>query len=47
MYVDILNGPSKLSLCLQKVDCDIVFGLKQILKVADSITSLRSQDPML
>ena len=45
MYVDILKGPSKLSLCLQKADCDIVFGLKQILKVADSIKSLISQDP--
>ena len=47
MYVDILKGPSKLSLCLQKADCDIVFGLKQILKVADSIKSLISQDPTL
>jgi len=47
MYVDILNGPSKLSLCLQKADCDIVFGLKQILKVANTIKSLRSQDPTL
>ena len=47
MYVEILKGPSILSLCLQKSDCDIVYGLKQILKVADSIRSLRRQDPSL
>ena len=41
MYVEILKGPSILSLCLQKTDCDIVCGLKQILKVVDSIKSLR------
>ena len=47
MYVEILKGPSILSLCLQKSDCDSVYGLKQILKVADSIRSLRRQDPSL
>ena len=47
MYVEILKGPSILSLCLQRSDCDIVYGLKQILKVADSIKSLRRQDPSL
>ena len=47
MYVEILKGPSILSLCLQKSDCDIVYGLKQILKVADSIRSLGRQDPSL
>ena len=47
MYVEVLKGPSILSLCLQKSDCDIVYGLKQILKVADSIRSLRRQDPSL
>ena len=47
MYVEILKGPSILSLCLQKSDCDIVYGLKQILKVADSIKALRRQDSSL
>ena len=36
-----------LSLSLQKSDCDIVYGLKQILKAADSIKSLRIQNPSL
>ena len=47
MYVEILKGPSILSLCLQQSDCGIVYGLKQILKVADSIRSLRRQDSSL
>ena len=47
IYVEILKGPSILSLCLQKTDCNIVYGLKQILKVVDSIKSLRRQDPSL
>ena len=41
MYIEILKGPLILSLCLQKSECDIVYGLKQILKVVDSIKSLR------
>ena len=47
MYIEVLKGPSILSLCLQKSDCDIVYGLKQILKVVDSIKSLRRQHPSL
>ena len=47
VYVEILKGPSILSLCLQKTDCDIVYGLKLILKVVDSLKSLRRQDPSL
>ena len=47
MYIDVLKGPSMLSLSLQKSDCDIVYGLKQILKAADSIKSLRIQNPSL
>jgi len=47
MYIEILKAPSNLSLCLQKSDCDIVYGLKQILKVLDSIKCLRRLDPSL
>ena len=47
MYIDVLKGRSMLSLSLQKSDCDIVYGLKQILKAADSIKSLRIQNPSL
>ena len=47
MYIEVLKCPSILSLCLQKSNCDIVYGLKQILKAADSIKSLRRQDPSL
>ena len=47
MYTEVLKCPSILSLCLQKSNCDIVYGLKQILKAADSIKSLRRQDPSL
>jgi len=47
MYVEILKAPSILSLCLQKSDCDIVYGLKQILRVLDSIKSLLRLDPSL
>jgi len=36
----IHKAPSILSLCLQKSDCDIVYSLKQILKVLDSIKCL-------
>ena len=45
MYIDVLKGLSMLSLSLQKSDCDIVNGLKQILKAADSIKSFRIQNP--
>ena len=47
MYIDVLKHSSMLSLSLQKSDCDIVYGLKQILKAADSIKSLSIQNPSL
>ena len=47
MYIDVLKSPSMLSLSLQKSDCDIVYVLKQFLKAADSIKSLRIQNPSL
>jgi len=47
MYVEVLKAPSILSLCLQKSDCDLVYGLKQILKVLDAIKSLKRLDPSL
>ena len=37
----LLRGQQYLSLCLQKLDCDIVDGLKQILKKVNSLRSLR------
>lgn len=47
MYVEVLKAPSILSLCLQKSDYDLVYGLKQILKVLDAIKSLKRLDPSL
>ena len=47
MCIEVLKSPSILSLCLQKSDCGIVYGLKQILKAVDTIKSLRRQDPSL
>jgi len=45
MFVEVLKGPAILSLCLQKSDCDIVDGLKQILKTVNLLRSLRQKDP--
>ena len=43
--LEVLKGPAILSLCLQKLDCDIVDGLKQILKTVNSLRSLRKKGP--
>ena len=45
MFVEVVKGPAILSLCLQKLDCDIVDGLKQIIKTVNSLRSLRKKDP--
>ena len=46
MFIEVLKAPALLSLCLQKSDCDIVYGLKQLLKTVNSLKSLREKDPL-
>ena len=45
MFIEVLKGPAILSLCLQKLDCDIVYGFKQLLKTVNTLKSLRRKDP--
>ncbi len=45
LYVEILKPPSLLSLTLQGLDLDIVYGIKQILKSIDSLKFLNEVDP--
>jgi len=46
MFIEVLKEPALLSLCLQNSDCDIVYGLKQLLKTVNSLKSLREKHPL-
>ena len=46
MFIKVLKRPAILSLCLQKLDCDIVYGFKQLLKTVNPLKSLRRKDSL-
>ena len=46
MFIKVLKRPAILSLCLQKSDCDIVYGFKQLRKTVNPLKSLRRKDPL-
>ena len=46
MHSDVLKPPSALSLSLQSSDGDLVYGIKQLLKVSTTLVSMLEQDPL-
>ena len=46
LYVEVLKPPSLLSMTLQGLDLDILFGMKQILKSTESLKTLKQLDPL-